>query len=309
MGVVIIRQDGKIEDWKQALQAAAPEVDFYSYLEDHPRESIEMAMVWKHPSGIFKEYPSLKYIASFGAGVDFLLQDNDIPKSVRITRVVDPVLAADMSEYVIAAILSHMKNLTRYRSDQIKGNWAPVPYTRITDISVGIMGLGELGSCLAEDLHSIGFKVVGWSRSKKAIEFVECYSGQEQKADFLSRVNVLVCLLPLTPETTNILNKQLFEKVPKGTYIINVARGGHLVDEDLIEMINSGHISGACLDVYHQEPLSEKHPFWKHPKILMTPHVASVSDILAVVPQLLENYYRFKKGDKLLNEVSTVRGY
>ncbi len=309
MSIVIIRQDGKIEDWKLALQAAAPEVSFYSYLEDHPKDRIEVAMVWKHPTGIFKQYPSLKYIASFGAGVDFLLQDPEIPTHVKITRVVDPVLAADMSEYVIAAILSNMKNLTQYRSEQIQGVWNPSPYKRISDMTIGIMGLGALGSCLAKDLHRIGFNVIGWSRSKKNMKFLECFSGEDQKPEFLSRANVLVCLLPLTPKTKNILNKPLFGQLPQGAYIINVARGGHLVDEDLIEMIDKGHISGACLDVYHQEPLSEDHPFWKHPKILMTPHVASVSDVNAVVPQLLENYFRFRKGDPLLNEVSTLRGY
>ncbi len=309
MSVVIIRQDGKIEEWKLALQLAAPEINFYSYLEDHQKDRIEVAMVWKHPQGIFKEYPSMRYIASFGAGVDFLLQDPEIPADVKITRVVDPVLASDMSEYVIGALFSFMKNLIHYRSDQIKAIWDPTPYIRIRDLTVGIMGMGALGSCLAKDLYRIGFKVVGWSRSKKNIDFMECFSGEKQRAEFLSKTNALVCLLPLTPETTNILNKPLFGQLPPGAYVINVARGGHLVDEDLIDMINRGHISGACLDVYHQEPLPKQHPFWAHPKILMTPHVASVSDAQAVVPQLLENYFRFKKGEALLNEVSTLRGY
>jgi len=309
MSVVIIRQDGKIEEWKLALQAAAPEVDFYSYLQDHPKDRIEAAMVWKHPQGIFKEYSSLRYIASFGAGVDFLLQDPEIPSDIKITRVVDPVLASDMSEYVIAALFSFLKNLTRYRSDKFKGIWNPAPYLRISDLTVGIMGLGALGSCLAKDLYRIGFKVVGWSRSEKNIDFMECFSGDKQRAEFLSKTNALVCLLPLTPETAHILNKELFRQLPRGAYIINVARGGHLVDEDLIDMMDRGHLAGACLDVYHQEPLPEMHPFWRHPKILMTPHVASVSDVQAVVPQLLENYYRFKKGEALINEVSTLRGY
>ncbi|MGB5691966.1 MAG: glyoxylate/hydroxypyruvate reductase A [Flavobacteriaceae bacterium] len=309
MSVVIIRQDGKIDEWKFALASAAPQITFYSYLEDHPKDDIEIAMVWKHPTGIFKEYPSLKYVASFGAGVDFLLDDPEIPSHVKITRVVDPVLASDMSEFVIAALFSFMKNLTRYRTDQISKVWDPLPYKRIGDLTVGIMGMGALGSRLAADLCQIGFKVVGWSRSRKKLDAVECYTGEKQKSDFLSRSNVLVCLLPLTRETSGIIKTKLFKQLPQGAYVINVARGGHLVDQDLIDMIDHGHISGACLDVYHQEPLPEGHPFWNHPKVFMTPHVASVSDVRAVVPQLLDNYYRFKKGEPLLNEVSTLRGY
>ena len=309
MSVVIIRQDGKIREWKRALEDAAPQITFYSYLEDHPKDNVEVAMVWKHPQGIFKGYPALKYIACFGAGVDFLLKDPDIPSNVKITRVVDPVLASDMSEYVIAVIFSFLKNLIRYQKDQIAEVWGPLPYKRINDLTIGIMGMGALGRRLAKDLDQIGFNVAGWSRSNKNIDYVETYTGETQKAVFLSRSNVLVCLLPLTQETTGILNRKLFEQLPRGAYIINVARGGHLIDEDLLEMINEGHISGACLDVYHTEPLPVGHPFWKHPKILMTPHVASVSDVQAVVPQLVENYFRFGKGEPLLNEVSTVRGY
>lgn len=309
MGVVIIRQDDKIEEWRNALQAGATGVQFYNYLQDHPKDSIEVAMVWKHPPGILKKYPSLKYIASLGAGVDFLLEDPDIPQSIVITRVVDPVLATDMSEFVIGVLFSFMKNLDRYKIDQLRAVWDPIPYKRIDELTVGIMGIGALGRQLAQDLHQLGFNIIGWSASAKKLNFMKSYAGDEQKSEFLSKAQVLVCLLPLTPSTANILNKELFDQLPKGAYVINVARGGHLVDKDLIDSIDCGQLSGACLDVYHQEPLAREHPFWKHPNILMTPHVASVSDVQAVVPQLLENYHRFKMGRPLLNEVSTIRGY
>lgn len=309
MSILIIRQDGKIEPWRKALTTAAPQVKFYSYLEDHPKDEIEAAMVWKHPPGIFKEYPALEYIASFGAGVDFLFEDKDIADHILVTRVVDPVLASDMSEYVIGTILSHLKNFNNYHRDQSKETWNPLPYRRIGEVTVGIMGVGALGKKLAHDLNNMDFNVIGWSNSIKKLSYITSYAGESQMEIFLSQAQILVCLLPLTEQTKGILNNKLFAALPKNAYIINVARGGHLVDEDLITMIDQGHLSGACLDVFNEEPLNKNHPFWKHPKIFMTPHVASVSDIDAVVPQLLENYLRFKQGLPLKNQVSTKRGY
>ena len=308
MSVVIIRQDGKIEEWLKVLREARTDINFYSYLESHARDEIEVAIVWKHPPGIFNEYPNLRYIASFGAGVDFLLDDPDVP-DVPVTRVVDPVLAADMSEFVIGAILAYLKNFHQYKIDQTMGVWQPLGYRRIEDVRVGIMGVGELGTKLSNDLNKLNFNVIGWSKSTKKLSFIKSYASDNELNEFLSLSDILVCLLPLTEETRGILNKTIFEQLPVGAYVINVARGGHLVDEDLIEMIDSGHLSGACLDVYHNEPLKTDHPFWTHPKIFMTPHVASVSDVKSVVPQLLENYDRFKKGLPLVNRVSTIRGY
>lgn len=308
MSVVIIRQDGKIDAWKDELEKQAGDITFYSYLEPHPKENIEVAMVWKHPSGILKQYPALKYIASFGAGVDFLLDDPDIGQ-IPITRVVDPFLAGDMAEFVIGAILAHLKNFHQYTRDQQQGIWKPLPYQRNSETTVGIMGLGVLGTKLAEELNKLDFNVLGWSTSSKSIDNVTSYIGEDGKSLFLSQSHILVCLLPLTDQTKGIINKSLLSQLPKNSYLINVARGGHLVDKDLIEMLNSDHLSGACLDVYHQEPLQPDHPFWRHPKIFMTPHVASVSDISSVVPQLLENYYRFQRGESLFNKVSTTRGY
>ncbi len=309
MSIVIIRQDGKIGVWKAALQQAAPEIKVYSYLEDHPKDEIEVALVWKHPSGTLSQYPNLKYIASSGAGVDFIIEDSDIPKDIPITRVVDGFLASDMAEYVIAVIFAYLKNLNTYKIAQTKSIWKPKPYQRISDFTVGILGLGALGQVLANDLVRFGFKTQGWSASKKAIKGVTTYAGNEELSHFLAKTEILVCLLPLTKETRGILNKPLFEQLPKGAHIINVARGGHLVDTDLIEMIDNGHLSGASLDVFHQEPLPPEHPFWQHENINITPHYASVSDTASVVPQIVENYKRCQNNESLLNVVSMVKGY
>jgi glyoxylate/hydroxypyruvate reductase A len=309
MAIVIIRQDKKIELWKSALLRANPELKVYSYLEEHPKEDIVMALIWKHPEGSLTGYPNLKCIASAGAGVDYIFEDSTAPKHIPITRVVDPYLASDMSEHVLAVILAHLKNLNTYKLQQVDSLWKPRAYKRIKDLNVGILGLGELGALTALDLLRVGFRVQGWSRSEKSIGDVKTFAGASELGTFLNTTDILVCLLPLTPETKGFIDTQLLEQLPKDAYVINVARGGHVVDADLLEQLDKGHISGACLDVYHQEPLATSHPFWYHKKVHMTPHYASVSDTNSVVPQILENYQNVLNGTELLNEVDRNKGY
>ncbi len=309
MSIVIVRQDDKIDIWKQALQKEAPDVPIYGYLEEHPRDAIDMALVWKHPRGSLKPYPNLKCIASSGAGVDFIFEDDTAPTQLPITRVVDPYLASDMSEHVIGVIFAYLKHLNQYKIDQHNRVWRPLAYHRISDFKVGILGLGALGGLLADDLVRFGFRVQGWSRSKKEIDQVESFSGRVDLPRFLSSTEILVCLLPLTEDTKEILDKELFGQLPKGAYVINVARGGHLVDADLMEMLDNDHLSGAALDVFHIEPLPTEHPFWAHPKVHISPHYASVSDTDSVVPQILENHQRLLAGRPLKNRVSITTGY
>ena len=309
MAIVVIRQDNKIELWKNALQKADSSLKVYSYLESHPKDEITMAVIWKHPTGTLANYPNLKCIASAGAGVDYIFEDNTRPKNVPITRIVDPFLAGDMSEHVLSVLLAYLKNLNIYKLDQVAHVWEPKSYLRIKDVTVGILGLGELGSLTASDLTRFGFKVQGWSRSKKNIEGIRTFFGADEQQEFLKTTNVLVCLLPLTGATEGILNKEKLSQLPKDAYVINVARGGHLVDEDLIELLDSNHLSGACLDVYHTEPLPKTHPFWDHKRVHMTPHYASVSDTNSVIPQIIENYKRLNSGEKLQNLVDSDKGY
>lgn len=309
MPVVIIRNDHKAPAWKAALLKSDPSLEIVSHDEPHNPDNITMAMVWKPPHGVLSQYPNLQCIASFGAGVDFLFEEEQLPVGIPITRVVDPVLASDMSEFVLGVILAHLKNLLVFKEDQRNNNWEPREYKRIAEVTVGIMGLGELGTKLAEDLINVGFKVNGWSRSEKILDGIRCFAGRLTLNTFLSESEILVCLLPLTDETKGIINRNLLLNLPKGAYVINVARGGHVVDKELVAVLDEGHLSGAFLDVFQQEPLPAGHPFWKHPKIDLSPHIASVSDIDSVVPQLLENYRRMQHGQPLLNLVSKSRGY
>lgn len=309
MAIVVIRQDNKIVLWKNALLKADSSLKVYSYLEEHPAEEITMAVIWKHPVGSLAKYPNLKCIASAGAGVDYIFEDQTRPKNIPITRIVDPFLAGDMSEHVLSVILAHLKNLNAYKLQQVENVWQPLEYARIKDVTVGILGLGELGALTATDLTKVGFNVQGWSRSKKDIDNVTSFAGTAALLEFLASTDVLVCLLPLTPETEGFLNKAVLEQLPKNAYVINVARGGHLVDGDLIILLDNGHLSGACLDVYHAEPLPQAHPFWNHKKVHMTPHYASVSDTNSVIPQIIENYKRLQNDDELQHTVDIDKGY
>src|SRR6056297_236826 len=309
MAIVLIRQDSKIAAWKDALLSANPQLKVYSYLEEHPKEEITMALIWKHPKGSLALYPNLKCIASAGAGVDYIFEDPTVPEHIPITRLVDPYLASDMSEHVLAVIFAELKNFNTYKIQQTKALWKTKEYRRIADVTVGIMGLGALGALTGKDLVKAGFSVQGWSRSEKAIDGITTFAGDSGLQEFLKKTDFLVCLLPLTPDTSGILNSSLFKELPKGAYVINVARGGHVVDNDLLEQLDNNHLSGACLDVYHQEPLPSSHAFWKHPKIFMTPHYASVSDTNSVIPQILENYKNLDKRNALINVVNREKGY
>lgn len=309
MSIVIIRQDDKIENWKKALKAADPEIEVFGYHDDHPKEKVTMALVWKHPKGSLAAYPNLELIASSGAGVDFIFEDETAPLHLPIVRVIDPILASDMSEHVIAVVFAYLKNLNRYKLDQERTIWQPRPYHRIADFKIGILGLGALGALLAKDMVRFGFQVQGWSQSQKNIEQVDAFAGDEALIPFLSTTDILVCLLPLTKSTEGILNRSFLQNLPQGAYLINVARGGHLVDEDLLALLDNDHLSGAALDVFHSEPLGKAHPFWTHPKVHMSPHCASVSDTGSVVPQIVENYKRLCEGRSLLHLVSKVKGY
>lgn len=309
MAIVLIRQDGKLDLWKNTFLQQYPDLPVFNYQESHPVEEITMAIVWKHPEGSLSKYPNLECIASFGAGVDFIIEDTSRPKNVSITRVIDHALAADMSEYVLAAILGYLKNMDLYSQDQWQSSWKPKSYTRISDHTVGIMGAGTLGMALAKSLLQTGFKVIGWSKHQKPEKMLKVYDGASGKTTFLHETTILVCLLPLTEDTKGILNNETLSHLPSGAYLINAARGGHLVEEDLIPLIESGQLSGACLDVFQQEPLPMQHPFWTHPKIKITPHVASVSDPASVVHQLVENYMRICNKEPLLNLVDPQEGY
>tara|TARA_R110002020_G_scaffold296658_1_gene512398 strand:+ start:208178 stop:209101 length:924 start_codon:yes stop_codon:yes gene_type:complete len=307
LSLILLRSDKNYEQWLNAFADFDPDFPVFIPETAENKGDIIMALSWKAPTGSYTQYPNLKVIGSMGAGVDHLFEDPELPENIQLTRVVDEYLATDMREFVLAQCMSTIKNLNTFSRKQ--PHWDRLPYRRVADVTVGIMGLGVLGQAVGKLLHQVGFKVTGWSHSYKDLEFVKSYSGEKELNKFLSSAEILVCLLPLTEETKGILNKALFFELPHGAYLINVARGGHLHESDLLDALHSGKLGGASLDVFEQEPLPKDHPFWREPNIFITPHVASVSSPASIIPQVVENYNRLQAGEPLLNTVSRKRGY
>jgi glyoxylate/hydroxypyruvate reductase A len=241
--------------------------------------------------------------------VDHILRDPDLPAGVPITRVVEHCMAQSMSEYAVWAVLNYSRQFDLFRTDQSQKKWRPRIPLLAADTRIGIMGLGQLGKDTAKKLSYLGFPVTGWSRAPKDIPGVRCLAGDEALDDFLSQSRILICLLPLTQKTIGILNQSTFDRLPAGAYVINIARGQHLIEKDLLAALNSGQLDGACLDVFEVEPLPESHPFWSHPKIIVTPHISSITYPKAVAPQIIENYRRSRTGEPLLYVVDVERGY
>ncbi|WP_242929205.1 2-hydroxyacid dehydrogenase [Pontibacter vulgaris] len=309
MSITIVNQGRYISHWVNALKEKRPGLDVRVYPDAGSPEEVEFVLSWNHPMGVFKQFPNLKCIASTGAGVDHILKDPELPEQVQITRIVDENLTRDMTMFTTALVLNYMRGLYQYKAAENIKEWKPKRYLTAKDVTIGVMGIGELGASVAGQLSSIGFKVNGWARTEKQLQSINVFAGNAALDDFLATADILICLLPLTKETANILNKSTFSKLPKNAFVINVARGEHLVDNDLIEMIDLGHLAGASLDVFRQEPLPESHPFWAHPKINITPHIASITNPETAVTQILENYDRLQNNQPLLNVVSQTKGY
>lgn len=309
MALLIITPNRNASQWQRELSRIDSGIDIRIWPDTGAPEDIDFAFTWNHPAGELQKYPNLKCIASLGAGVDHILQDRDLPKNIAVTRVVDPLLTRSMTEYVVLTVLNRYRNFCAYHEKQQTGIWQPEPVIDSALFNIGIMGLGEMGKSVAIRLVEFGFHVLGWSRTPKQIPKVTSFYGDNQLASFLRRSNILICLLPLTPHTRDILNQNTFNSLPDDAYIINVARGEHLVEDDLLAAIDSGKLSGACLDVFRQEPLPKNHPFWRHAKIMVTPHIASITSPESVAGQIVENYKRVKKGEPLLHQIDLQRGY
>lgn len=309
MTLLFIPGDINVETWVSALQNVDPDLDLkievWPEVED-PKQ-VEFALVRLYPQGELQKYPRLKCISSLGAGVNQLLDDPFLPKNVPIVRVVDACLTRDMTQYVTWAVLNHARHFDYYRESQARRLWTPRVLLDIPRI--GVMGLGELGRDVAIKLRDLGFVVSSYSQSPKHVLGIQHFCGPGGLTPFLNQTDILDCLLPLTPKTRHILNAKTFSQLPRGAYVINVGRGDHLVEEDLLAAIQEGQLSGACLDVFCQEPLPKDHPFWQQPQIIVTPHIASVTNAQSVAPQIIENYKRAMEGKPLLNVVDISQGY
>ncbi|HEY1709390.1 MAG TPA: glyoxylate/hydroxypyruvate reductase A [Rhizomicrobium sp.] len=273
-------------------------------------EQIDYALSFRPPRGLLKSLGNLKAILSLGAGVDGFFADPELPTHLPLVRFVDDTLSQEMAQYVVMQVLLHHREQRMYDGAQREHRWAQQLLPRRTeDTRVGILGLGEIGMVCARHLRALGFTLTGWSRSTKTVDGVKSFAGTEQLDAFLAQSDVLVCLLPLTPDTRGILNAVTFAKLPKNAFVINVARGGHLIEDDLIAAIDSGHLSGAALDVFQTEPLPASSPLWAHPKITVTPHIAAISDPAAGIQYVLRTIAIIERGETPDHIVDLSRGY
>jgi len=295
--------------WSAALRTHLPDLDIRLWPETGNVADIEAAMVWMHPPGELKRYPNLKLILSLGAGVNHVLDDPDLPAGVPIARMVDPGLTAGMVEYAVAAVMRYHRNFDVYERFQREARWKKLPIPNTGRRSIGVLGLGEIGGACAQALSAFGFSVAGWSRRPRNVEGVTGYFGAESLKPFLARSEMLLCVLPLTSTTRGIINGDLLAALPKGAFVINIARGGHVVDADLLAALDSGHIAGATLDVFEPEPLPAGHRYWTHPKVTVTPHIASLTNPETAVLPIVENLKRLKTGQPFLNLVDRATGY
>lgn len=283
--------------WKQGLQ--------------FDKSVVETAIVWMPPEDFFDGLHNLTHVFTLAAGVDQLLGHPGLSADVNLVRLQDAGMGVQMAEYVLYGVLHAHRRFQDFRSSQAIGQWSHGAGVRqASEVSVGILGAGVLGQQVARRLYANGYPVACWSRTEKTLpDGVDGKIGDEALPQFLSNSNVLVCLLPLTDRTRGILNTSLFASLPNGAFLINVARGGHLVDADLIAAIDSGQVSGALLDVFHQEPLPAEHPFWHHPRITVTPHEAANSVVEHSVRQTLASMECLKRGERPPGLVDRTRGY
>ena len=309
MTLLFIAPSLRPDPWIRQFKRVAPDLEICVWPQVADSDKIAMALSWKHPAGALKNFANLKAIASLGAGVDHLFKDPDLPAHLPLTRIVDHSMAQSMREYVALAALQHCRQLDQYTRDQQLHRWKPRLPLLPAHTPVGILGMGQLGLAVAQTLLQLGFAVAGWSRSLKTIEGVQSFVGPSGLEEMLAQSRILVCLLPLTTETRGILNAQTFVQLPRGAYLIQAARGEHLVEPDLLAALDDGRLSGACLDVFEEEPLPAEHLFWDHPRIRITPHVSSLTNPKKVVPQLVANYRRLLNGEPLRHCIDPVRRY
>jgi glyoxylate/hydroxypyruvate reductase len=294
--------------WANYFAQHAPDLDFRTWPDAGDLEQVEYLIAWQVPPDFLARLPRLKVLFSSGAGVDHV-DFSAVPPHIPLVRMVEPGIINGMVEYVSLAVLALHRDFFDYVAQKAARAWTALEVPPASARTVGVMGLGSLGCAVLERLSAYGFRLRGWNRSPRSIAGVETFAGAEQLQPFLAGCDVLICLLPLTPATKGILNRDLFSQLPTGAALINVGRGPHLVDADLVAALDAGQLSRAILDVTDPEPLPPDHPFWTHPRVFVTPHVASMTQPETAAPILLENIRRHQRGEPLIGLIDRGRGY
>lgn len=295
--------------WKTALADAWPDLDVHIWPDVPDPAAIDFALVWKPPQGVLKTFQNLKLIINLGAGIDTIIADQTLPPEVPIARLIDQGQIDMMAQYVAMAVLRHHKNLHAFERNRRSRTWEYIHPTETRDCRVGVMGLGHIGKVSAKTLQAMGFDVAGWSRSGRPVDDIEVFGGKEGLGQFLKDLDILVAMLPGTPETNGLIDKAFIEQLPSGVKFVNVGRGSTVVEADLIAALTTGHIAEATLDVFEQEPLAPDHPLWNFEQVLITPHLAACTVPRTAAVNVVANCRRVLAGDAPENVIDINRGY
>ena len=308
MNILYLSKVEPPERWIPGLSKRLPQDKFFTPDAFDPA-SIDVALVARPQEGLAAKLANVKLIQSLWMGVDGLLADTTFPRDKPLARMIDPGMVAAMTESVVAHVLDYHKHHYLYRAYKAEKKWHRLPQYMTADRTIGILGLGELGTAVAGRLLPLGFNVAGWKRRPGQIAAIECYSGSLGMGEMLARSNAVVCLLPLTAETRGVLNAAAFTRMPKGSCVINVARGAHVVEKDLLAALDSGHLAHAYLDVFDTEPLPADSPLWAHPNVSITPHTAALTEPRTAMARIVENIELIRTGKMPLNLVDFGAGY
>lgn len=301
-------EDGFGPAWQKVMAGKAPDLPLFVWPETGDPAAVRYLAVWEPLPDMFSRFPNVEIVFSLGAGVD-QFDLSSIPAHIPLVRMVEPLLTEGMVEYVTLAVLALHRNLVDYLGFQAECRWSQIDLVPAASRRVGILGVGQLGEAAFRKLASFGFAMSGWSRSPRVIDGIACHAGAAALPEFLAGCDILVCLLPLTPETRGILNAKAFAMLPHGAALVNAGRGGHLVQEDLLAALETGRICAAILDVTDPEPLPADHAFWRHPRVLITPHIASMPRPETAIDFVLETIGRHEAGQPLRGLVDRTRGY
>jgi glyoxylate/hydroxypyruvate reductase A len=294
--------------WAEIFAAEAPEIEFRMWPEVNDGANVRFLAAWEPPADLATRFPNLQLLLSTGAGVDQFDFDA-LPPALPIVRMVDPGIVQGMAEYATHAVLDLHRDMPAYRRSQQQRQWQPLQVRPASERRVGVLGLGSLGQAVLDKLAGFGFDCAGWSRSRHALPGVQCHAGTGELDGFLARTDILVCLLPLTDETRGFLNASLFAKLPTGASLVHVGRGPQLVAADLIRALDEGQLSEAVLDVTDPEPLPPDDALWSHPRVRITPHIASMTQPQTAARVAIDNLRRFARGEPLVGLVDRTRGY
>jgi len=312
MRILLYRGDGVIEPWARDFANALPQAEAVLWQEGQSVEHCDYAVIWAPSPELLEQFAhcaQLRAIFLMGAGVDALLKFGDALPDTPIVRLGDAGMAEQMAEYVAYAVLRYFRRFDDYERQARQGVWQPLPVRAKSEFTVGVLGLGKLGAQVARALRQLGFPVRGWSRTPKDLPGVDCFAGMEALDEFLGGTQVLVSLLPLTPETSNLLDRARLSRLPQGAYLINVARGAQVAEPDLLALIRAGHIAGATLDVFRNEPLPAPHPFWGEPRITITPHISALTLREEAVRQIAGKIALLEQGEAVADVVDFDKGY